>query len=143
MTLIRGDIMMKIKLEKNKRDEFVVKLKVENDIIDKYKILRRVILESRKITGEFNYNVPIRFLAIILRSIPVEIINLDSDSIFSYLEFSDDYDDKYYYAIEANAKYMRKWREEGCPIIYKVNLDKDTASITKEIAFKRITKFVK
>ncbi|MBD7910510.1 MULTISPECIES: hypothetical protein [Clostridium] len=134
--------MIKIKLEKNKRDEFIAKLRVENELIDKYKILKRVVLESREISGKYNYKVPVRFLPIILNNIPVEIINLDLDSICSYLEFSDDYDDKYYYATEANAKYMRKWREEGCPTIYKVNIDKDTVKITKEVAFKRITKVI-
>lgn len=134
--------MIKIKLEKNKRDDFLVKLKIEDDVIDKYKILKRVILESKKIKGEYNYRVPERFLSIILKSIPKEDIDLDEKSIFSYLEFSDNYDDKYYYALEASARYMKKWREEGCPVIYKVNIEKETASLTKEIAFKRLNKVI-
>ncbi|MDS0527357.1 hypothetical protein NNC19_16830 [Clostridium sp. SHJSY1] len=134
--------MIKIKLEKNKRDDFLVKLKVEDDLIDKYRVLKRVIFESKKIKGEYNYRMPERFLSIILKSIPKEAINIDEKSIFSYLEFSDSYDEKYYYALQASARYMKKWREEGCPVIYKVNIEKETASITKEIAFKRIDKVI-
>lgn len=134
--------MIKIKLEKNKRDDFLVKLKIEDDVIDKYKILKRIIFESKKIKGEYNYRVSERFLSIILKSIPKEEIDIDEKSIFSYLEFSDNYDDKYYYALQASARYMKKWREEGCPVIYKVNIERETASLTKEIAFKRLNKVI-
>ena len=47
-------------------------------------------------------------------------------------------DENYYYILEANAKFMRKWREEGCPNIFKVEIDRETLDLKKEIVFKKI-----
>ena len=33
---------------------------------------------------------------------------------------------------------MKKWREEGCPNIYKIEIDKEKYTLTKEMAFKKI-----
>ncbi len=99
--------MIKIKLEKNKRDNFLVKLKLEDEDINKYRVLKRVSLESKRLKGEYNYIVPERFLSIILKSIPRELIDLDEKSIFNYLEFSDDYDEKYYYAFNYSIYWIK------------------------------------
>ena len=32
---------------------------------------------------------------------------------------------------------MKKWREEGCPDIYKITIDPETLKVKKEIAFKK------
>ena len=32
---------------------------------------------------------------------------------------------------------MKKWREEGCPNIYKIEIDKEKCILKKEIAFKK------
>lgn len=128
--------MIKIKLEKNKREELIFKLSLKDEDIKTNNILKRVIFESKKVKGEYNYKVPMRFFEIILKTIKEK--EVDKDSIMSFLEFSDAYDDKYYYKTEANASYMKKWREEGCPNIYKVEIDKDTLKINKKLAFKRI-----
>lgn len=62
---------------------------------------------------------------------------LDKDSLLYYLEFSDMYDQNYYNETQATPNYMKKWREEGCPEIYKVTLDKDNCNIEKEVIFNK------
>ena len=59
-----------------------------------------------------------------MNNIDKENIKLDRYSKLSFLEFSDDFDEKYFYILEANAKYMKKWREEGCPNIFKIEINK-------------------
>lgn len=129
--------MIKIKLEKNKRDELEFKLKIAEEIAKQNRMMKRVIFESRKIKGEYNYKVPMRYFEIVFKLFNEK--ELDDNSLLSYLVFSDDYDDRYYYKTEANASYMRKWREERCPNIYKVQINKDTLEISKSIAFKKLS----
>lgn len=135
--------MIKIKLEKNKRCEPVFKVALADEYIDKYRILKRIIFESRKLKGEYNYNIPMRFFEIFLRTIPKDEIEIHNDSIDFYLEYSDSYDDKYYYRTEANASYMKNWRLEGCPVIYKVNIHKNEKKLSKEIAFKKLNNLIR
>jgi hypothetical protein len=33
---------------------------------------------------------------------------------------------------------MKKWREEGCPNIFKIEINKETLEVKKEIVFKKI-----
>ena len=81
-----------------------------------------------------------RFFQIVLKIIPKDDLKIDKRSIDFYFEFSDDYEEKYYYITEVNAVYMKKWREEGCPEIFKINIDKDKKNLTKEVTFKRVLK---
>ena len=39
---------------------------------------------------------------------------------------------------QVNARYMKKWREERCPNIFKIEIDKETLEIKKEVIFKKI-----
>ena len=96
-------------------------------------------MESKVIKGNsrYDYEVPLRFFIPICNNIGEENIVLDKKSILSYLEFSDYYDENYYTEIEATARYMKKWREEGCPNIYRITIDESTYKITKEIVFKK------
>ncbi len=118
--------MVKIKLEKNQKNEPVFKLNIKEEEIDNYRFLKRALLEGKAIRGRYNYEVPIRFF----------------EPIFKYFEFSDEYDERYYYKTEVNAKYMKKWREEGCPNIYKIEIDKEKCILKKEIAFKKIERIL-
>lgn len=130
--------MIKVKLEKNKSGKIVFKLKI-NDT-DKGNILfRRVLMESKIIKGKstYDYEAPLRFFIPICNNIDKENLKLDKKSILSYLEFSDCYDENYYTDVDATAKYMKKWREEGCPDIYRITIDQDSYDIKKEVAFKR------
>ena len=130
--------MIKIKLEKNKKDEPIFKLNIKDEEIDKYRFLKRALLEGKSIKGRYNYEIPIRFFEPIFRHLKSTEIKFDKKSIFQYFEFSDEYDEKYYYRTEVNAKYMKKWREEGCPNIYKIVIDRESYILTKEMAFKKI-----
>lgn len=130
--------MISIKLEKNKKNEPVFKLNAKEEDVEKYRALKRVLFESKKIKGMYGYKVPMRFFQIVLKIIPKDDLKIDKRSIDSYFEFSDDYEEKYYYITEVNASYMKKWREEGCPEIFKINIDKDERTLTKEVAFKRV-----
>lgn len=130
--------MIKIKLEKNKRNEPIFKLGIKENEIEKYRFLKRALMESKNIKGRYNYQIPIRFFEPIIQNLSKEDILVDKNSLDKYLVFSDDYDENFYYKIEADARYMKRWREEGCPHIYKVNLNKENNSIIKEVAFKRL-----
>jgi hypothetical protein len=130
--------MIKVKLEKNKNGKIIFKLKIDDT--DKENILfKRALMESKGIKGKsrYQYEVPLRFFVPICNNIGMKNIVLDNKSILSYFEFSDCYDQNYYTDIEATAKYMKKWREEGCPDIYRITIDKDDYIIKKEVAFKK------
>ncbi|AWK50561.1 hypothetical protein DIC82_05700 [Clostridium beijerinckii] len=130
--------MIKIKLEENKSRKIIFKLKID----DSYKgnvLFKRALMESKKLKGKsmYNYEVPLRFFIPICNNIDKKNLILDKKSILSYLEFSDCYDQNYYTEIYATAKYMKKWREEGCPDIYRITIDQDNYDIKKEVAFKK------
>lgn len=130
--------MIAIKLEKNKRNEPIFKLRVtEEDLKDK-SFLKRALMEGTSLKGEYNYKVPIRFFLPIINKLDTKEYEIHKDSLDFFLEFSDDYDEKYYYRTEADARYMKRWREEGCPNIYKTIIDINNKKTYKEIAFKRL-----
>jgi len=130
--------MIKIKLEKNKSGKIVFKLKV-NDRYRQNVLFKRALMESKilKEKSEYDYQVPLRFFVPICNNIDKENLKLDKTSIVSYLEFSDCYDQNYYTDIDATAKYMKKWRDEGCPDIYRITINQDNYDIKKEVAFKK------
>ena len=130
--------MIKVKLEKSKKGNIVFKLKIKEDEINNI-LFKRAIIESKIIKGRrgYNYEVPLRFLVPICKNIDKSQLELDKKSLLSYLEFSDYYDENYYTDIEASASYMKRWRNEGCPDIYKIKIDENTYEITKEIVFKK------
>ena len=130
--------MIKIKLEKNKSGKIIFKFKIDDK--DKDNVLfKRALVESKSLKekAKYDYEVPLRFFIPICNNIDKENLKLDKKSILSYLEFSDYYDQNYYTDTEATAKYMKKWREEGCPDIYKITIDEESYEITKEVIFKR------
>lgn len=130
--------MVKVKLEKNKSGKIIFKLKIDNSYKENI-LFKRALMESKIIKGKsrYEYEVPLRFFIPICKNVDKENLVLDKKSILSYLEFSDYYDQNYYTDIEATAKYMKKWREEGCPDIYKITIDKDNYEIKKDVAFKK------
>ena len=130
--------MIKVKIEKNRLNEPIFKLgfKKLNDKEERF--LKRALIEGKEISGTYKYEIPLKYFVPIMNNIDKENIKLDRYSKLSFLEFSDDFDEKYFYIWEANAKYMKKWREEGCPNIFKIEINKDTLEIKKEIIFKKI-----
>ncbi|WP_077847883.1 hypothetical protein [Clostridium puniceum] len=130
--------MIKVKLKKNKSGKIIFELKIDDE--DKENVLfRRALMEAKilKEKSRYDYEVPLRFFIPICNNVDKENLKLDKKSLLSYLEFSDYYDQNYYTDTEATAKYMRKWREEGCPNIYRITIDEESYEIKKEVAFKR------
>jgi hypothetical protein len=130
--------MIKIKLEKNKSGKIIFKLKIDDK--DKDNVLfKRALMEAKSLKekARYDYEVPLRFFIPICNNVDKENLKLGKKSILSYLEFSDYYDQNYYTDTEATAKYMKKWRGEGCPDIYKISIDEESHEITKEVVFKR------
>lgn len=128
--------MIRAKLEKNKSGKIIFKLKIDDRDKD-HILLKRALMESKLIKGRYQYEVPLRFFVPICKNISKENLKLDKRSILSYLEFSDYYDQNYYTDIEATAKYMKKWREEGCPDIYRITIDNENYEVKKEVVFKK------
>lgn len=130
--------MIKIKLEKNKSGKIIFKLKIYDKNKDNV-LFKRALMESKSLKekARYDYEVPLRFFIPICNNVEKENLKLDKKSILSYFEFSDYYDQNYYTDTEATAKYMKKWREEGCPDIYKISIDEESYEITKEVVFKR------
>ena len=130
--------MIKIKIQKNKNHDPIFKIKIKDEEIEKYIFLKRALIEGKKIKGNFNYEIPLRFLFPILNNLNKEEISIDKHSELEFLEFYDEFEEKYYASFLATPKFMRLWRKENCPNIFKIKIDKQTLNITKEIAFKRI-----
>jgi len=130
--------MIRAKLEKNKSGKIIFKLKVD-DASKNNILFKRALMESKAIKGKsrYEYEVPLRFFVPIYNNVDKENFSLDKKSIISYLEFSDYYDQNYYTDIDATAKYMKKWREEGCPEIYRITIDIENHEVKKEVVFKK------
>ena len=132
--------MIKIKIDKNKRGEPIFKLGYKELEEKEVRFLKRAIMEGKEIKGMFKYEIPLRFFTPIFNNFDKENIKIDRYSKFEYLEFSDFYDERYFYSFEITPKYMKKWREEGCPNIFKIQIDVETKEVKKEIIFKKISR---
>ena len=116
--------MIYIFLENDKKGNIIFKAKIDEELKEN-KIIKR-------------YNIPVKFLLPLLNNFPKEYLNISESSLNTFLEFSDEYDENFYYIHKANSKYMNKWIENGCPKIYKTIIDKESLSISKSVAFERI-----
>lgn len=129
--------MIKFKLQKDKLKEIIFKISIKEQDIIKYPFLKRPIMEGKQAKGLYNYEIPLRYLIPIINNINREDLKLDNKSINEFLEFYDEFEEKHYYSISATAKFMKLWREENCPSIYKIYIDREALEINKEIAFKK------
>ena len=132
--------MIKVKIDKNKRGEPIFKLGYKELEEKEVRFLKRAIMEGKEIKGMFKYEIPLRFFTPIFNNFDKENIKIDRYSKVEYLEFSDFYDERYFYSFEITPKYMKKWREEGCPNIFKIQIDVETKEVKKEIIFKKISR---
>ena len=130
--------MIKIKIDKNRSNEPIFKLGFKELDEKENRFLKRALMDGKEIKVMYKYEIPLKYLLPIIKNLNKNNIKLDRYSKLAYLEFSDDFDENYYYILEANAKFMRKWREEGCPNIFKVEIDRETLDVKKEIIFKKI-----
>ena len=138
MLLKDGEQMIKIKLEVNKNRKIIFKVKINKNEIENA-FFKRAIMEGKELKKDsiYDYEIPLRFFIPICANMDRDELIIDKKSILSYLEFSDCYDEKYYTEVSASAKYMKKWREEGCPDIYNISINPETFQVKKDIAFKK------
>lgn len=131
--------MVKIKLEQNKKKKLLFKIKLDEKSRGNI-FFKRAIMEGKKLkkSEEYQYEIPLRFFVPICSNLKREDFEIDKTSVLSYLEFSDEYDENYFNELEADGKYMKKWREEGCPEIYKISINAETKDVKKEISFKKL-----
>ncbi|MBM6861363.1 hypothetical protein H9X78_12965 [Clostridium saudiense] len=132
--------MIKVKIDKNKRGEPIFKLGYKELDEKEIRFLKRALMEGKEIKGMFKYEIPLRFFIPIFNNFDKDNIKIDRYSKVEYLEFSDFYDERYFYSFEVTPKYMKKWREEGCPNIFKIQIDTEAKEIKKEIIFKKISR---
>ena len=128
--------MIYIFLENDKRGNIIFKAKID-DYIKENKMIKRILMESKFLKKESLYNIPMKFLLPLLNNFPKEHLQIDYESLNNFLEFSDEYDENFYYIYKANSRYMNKWIENGCPKIYKITIDKENLDISKSVAFER------
>lgn len=130
--------MIKIRIDKNSRGEPIFKIKLDEEKIKNNRLLYRGMLSGKKISGLYNFKIPMKYFLPIYNNLNKDEVILDTRSIYSYLEFSDEIEENFYYSITATPKYMKLWREENCQDIYKITINKETKELEKKIAFKKI-----
>lgn len=117
----------------------VFKISVKKEETEEFKFLKRALFESKSIKGRYNYEIPMKYFLPVINNLEKDRFTIDKKSILSYFEFSDEIDENYYYSTTATAKYMRLWREESCPDIFKVNIDIENKLTDKIVAFRKIS----
>ena len=131
--------MIRIKIEKNRQNMPVFEISVKKEETEEFKFLKRALFESKSIKGRYNYEIPMKYFLPVINNLEKDRFTIDKKSILSYFEFSDEIDENYYYSTTATAKYMKLWREESCPNIYKVNIDIENKMTDKIVAFRKIS----
>ena len=130
--------MIRIKIQKGKNNNLIFKINIKDKDLNKFIFLRRALLEGKVIKGNFNYEIPLRYLVPIVNNIDKEYLSIDRYSQLEFLEFYDEFEEKYYASFTATPKFMKLWRAERCPNIFKIKIDPETLSLSKEIAFKKV-----
>lgn len=130
--------MIKIKIDKNKREQPSFKIHADKEDREKYLFLKRALMEAKSIKGIYEYEVPLKYFLPIINNLKKEDFHIDEKSIEYYFEFSDEYEGEFFYTCKATAAYMKLWREEACPEIFKVRIDFKDKKAEKIIAFKKI-----
>lgn len=130
--------MLKFKIESDNFAALKFRASISDDLKDNL-IIKRVLFESKiiKSNKQYPYLIPIKYFLPIIKNLSSDFIEMGEESLTSFLEFSDEYEEQFYYAAKASARYMKFWREEGCPKIYKIIISNDF-HIQKEIAFEKI-----
>lgn len=130
--------MIKIKIQKVKEEQLIFKISLKEKDVEKYPLLKRPIMEGKQIKGKFNYEVPLRYFVPIVNNINKEDLIIDKNSKLEFLEFFDNFEEKYYASVLATPKFMKIWRNEDCPNIFKIKINLENKSLSKEVAFKKI-----
>lgn len=130
--------MINIKIQISEKQKPIFKMNIGDSYIKKSCFFKRLVIECKHIKGSYNYEVPLRYLVPVINNISKDILKIDKYSELEFLEFFDEYEDKYYASLMATSKFMKLWRKEKCPDIFKVKIDLSTLTISKEIVFRKI-----
>ena len=131
--------MINLKIDKNNKKEPILKLNYKDLNENKLKFIKRILMESKTIKGSYKYEIPLKYLTVLMNNFQKDEIMIDSSSENFFIEFSDLYDEKYYYTYKITPKYMKKWREEGCSEIYKIEINFEELQFNKKIIFEKIS----
>lgn len=134
--------MIKIKVEEGKNNVPLFKLSLKEEDLEKYKFLKRPLIEGKRIKGDYEYLIPIRYLFPIVNNIKNKDKTIDKETI-DFLEFWDDFEEKEFTSTIATAKFMKLWRKENCPNIFKIHINRENLLVEKEIVFKKINTKIK
>lgn len=131
--------MMRFKIESTENGDLKFRANISDDMKENI-IIRRALFESRvlKSNKKYPYLIPIKYFFPIIRNLKNNNFEFDKESIETFFEFSDEYEENFFYAAKATAKYMKKWREQGCPKIYKIKINKENGEIKKDFSFERL-----
>ncbi|MFD3158089.1 hypothetical protein ACFIJ5_14635 [Haloimpatiens sp. FM7330] len=130
--------MITLKIEENKRKHVILKMKIaEKDKSNLF--IKRVLYESEEIKSgkTYEYKVPMRYFLPLYKNLSKTSVKIHKNSITSFYEFSDEYDEDFYYSQKATAKFMKTWRAVGCPNVYKISLNISEKSFDKRVVFKK------
>lgn len=130
--------MIKIKIDKNKREQPSFKIHADKEDREKYLFLKRALMEAKSIKGRYEYEVPLKYFLPIINNLKEEDFSIDEKSIEYYFEFSDEYEGEFFYACKPTAAYMKLWRDQSCPEIFKIIIDFQNKKTDKIIAFRKI-----
>lgn len=129
--------MINIKLDEDKRGNVIFRANI-NENLKENRILKRALFESREVKNNFKYKIPMKYFWPIINNIDKDLIILSKDSKLEFLEFSDEYEEVYHYSYKATPAYMKKWREEGCPPIFKIFINLKDKTLEKKKIFERL-----
>ncbi|MGG5462594.1 hypothetical protein [Clostridium sp. B9] len=131
--------MINIKLDQDKRGNVIFRANIDESHRDN-RIIKRALFESRVTKGntDFKYTIPMKYFWPILNNVDKEILEVSEESRTDFLEFSDEYEECYYYSYKATPAYMKRWRDEGCPPISRVELNMETLELNKKVVFERL-----
>lgn len=130
--------MIKIRIDKNRLNEPIFKIAIDESDIQNNRLLKRISFEGKRIKGMYTHEIPMKFFYPVVSNLDQKDIYIDTRTNLSFLEFADEFEECFEYSVEATPKYMRKWREFRCPNIYKIEIDVETKKISKKIAFRKI-----
>ncbi|MDU3723630.1 MAG: hypothetical protein E7G24_10560 [Clostridium celatum] len=76
--------MIRIKIDKNRLGEPIFKIGFKELTDKEYKFLKRALMEAKEISGNFKYEIPLRYFIPILNNLDKENLKLDRHSKLSY-----------------------------------------------------------
>lgn len=126
---------MELKICQNKKGILSLEMIITQEEVDQF--TSRLLLEGKSKKANL-YIIPLKYLYPLSKKMGNKELKFNKDSVTEFLEFSDCYEEKYFYKEKADANYMKLWRENSCPEIYKYTIDIENEKVIKQICFEKI-----